>query len=112
MEITETAKPMSRAEYVEMLGDIHRNHVEMMKATLLPALKDLLASVQPKEEVISTQEAQAQAAAQIENRFKHYRAMFAGTAMRVLMQDKELPDEQIVQEAFELADMMAAEANK
>ena len=45
-------------------------------------------------------------------RFKHYRALFAGEAMRELMKDKELPDEQIVKEAFQLADMMAEEANR
>ena len=105
-------KPMSREEYVAMMAEVQRNHAEIFKEIVVPALEAVLERAMPKDEVITAEAAQASAQAQAEAQRRHYRAQFANAAMQVLMEDKELPDEQIVKEAFELADLMVAEGAK
>lgn len=98
---------ITKEEWFDLNAELSKRNAEVIAQVLTAALQRIEETYNREVEAEKPDPAK-----QAEGRFKHYRALFANAAMQVLMEDKELPDEQIVKEAFQLADMMAVEANK
>lgn len=116
---------MSKEEYMALNAEVARRNAEVLRDTILPALREVLEASSDKERAISAEEVAADKAARAEAKRENMRDAFACQALQGFLSGPSMEvvtesaaeagiDEQtfIVRSSYQLADAMLLERER